>query len=532
MKKHLILFSSLALGLAACSDAVLDNEGDIQEIAPDQSVVSSQLRHVNLSAFSGNQDRVVSGISTRVEGDEETGRLVLVATIENPSSSQEGVRGFVREEGGRYLSATCVYYDEKSEKYYATYHLQGNNYNTQLKNGDVAGFIETFTIDDEGNVNMEAIYRPEDPSREDFDFNHLYFDNVEQHADQRTSVTEDRIIAVGHRWTPGQGKGDTQAIIAKVNFDGEPSLDYKIVYTNDKILDADGKSLGRVDAQDVNCVVRRYDTYYLATRRGISLLNATNDSLFAPRKDYVGNDYFIKSEGSVKHVAVDGGYSKVTFLYLKEDFPQGFTYDTPIDARMVKVDIVNNGLTGRANFGYGSTLDTYLTDVSDKNIFDLDNYHQWPSFNIDFDREVAPIDGKNVLFMPSVGESQFYAALGKAGLYFRNNNTGQFGKENTGWLEFGNRPVNGVFADDGYGSEHTHGFIYVCNGSKLTIFNRYKLDEVASYNLPEGETGSANYVTVRRADELNEFGTYDRIITVAYGQAGLKVFRFSPVNIY
>ena len=531
MNKHYLWMAVFAMGLYACSDDTIAPGGDVEGSEPETTEVSP-MQHAKLASFAGDQSRVSYGVVSRAADDVQPGSLRLVAEIENPSKSQNGVEGFVIEENGRYLSATCVYYDDRTDTYYATYHMQGNNYNTKLET-DVAGIIESFKIGADGKVALDKIYRTADNQSIDFDFNHLYFDNVEKHGGLG-NVTDDRIVAVGHLVKPtSTGKKDTQAIIAKVNFDGDASLDYKVVYTGDKILDANGKSLGKEDAQDVNAVLRCYDTYYLATRKGVALLDASTDNMFEPRKDQAGNNYFIKSAGSVKHIANDGGYSKLTVLYLTEDFPEGFSGDDAISAKMAKFDISNNGATRQPTIGYGSADATRLTDVTGKTVDDLRAYGSgWDMFNVDFDRAVAPIDGKNVLFMLSGSESQYYAALGKAGLYFRNDNHGQYDKDSSGRLDFGNRPVNGVYADEGTGNEHHNGFIYVANGSKLTIFNRYRLDEVASFNLPESEIGSANYVVARTEEEYNEFGTRDRIITVAFGQAGVKVFRFSPKNTY
>lgn len=533
MKRHLLGIAAISMAMVACTNENLSVDDQIgEEENNNSSVEVSPLMHTPLAAFNGNQNRVISSLSTRDgESTSAPGSLTLISYIENPSKNQNGVKGFVKEENGRFLSATCVYYDDNTDTYYATYHMQGNNYNTQLDT-DVAGFIETFTINDNGEAELQKIFRTANPSELDFDFNHLYFDNMAQHTffngQIAGHVTEDRIIAVGHRWLPGKTNGYTQAIIGRVNLEGDPSIDYKVVYTNDKILDADGKSLGRIDAQDVNCVVRRYDTYYLATRRGIALLNADNEALFEPKKDWEGNDYFVKSNGSVKHVAATSGlYNSLSFLYLVEDFPQGFNYDSSIKGKLVTVNTEEDGITGQATIGYGTNDDNLIKNVTEKTISDLDNCGRSLSFaNREFENPVSPIDGKNVLYMIPASSSQFFAALGKGGLYFRTDSYGGY----EGHLDFDGRPVNGVFADEGSGNDN--GFIYVCNGSKLTIFNRYKLDEVASYNLPNTEDGSANYVTVRRTDDLNTDGCYDRIITVAFGQAGLRVFRFSPKKAF
>lgn len=512
--------------LFSCSQEQVDTDVPAENV-PEQ-VAESALTQVKLVAIASDPGRVNYTSFVSRADEPVPGQLKLIAEIENPSEEL----GYPLSEGDRLLSATCVYYDGNTDTYYATYHMQGNNYSTQ-QDVETSGLIERFKVEG-GKVNLGKIYRTENPAMEDFDFNHLYFDNVAQHTSFNGqlmgTIQEDRIIAVGHRWVPSSGPngtGNSKAIIAKLDLDNE-TFGYKVVYTGEKKLDGNGKSLGEIDAQDVNCVVRRYDTYYLATRKGIALLQAKNDSLFEPMIDLYGNKYFIKTPGSCKHVAYDGGYSKVTFLYLTEDFPENFQYSDAIKAKLVKFDISNLVKDVNAEvkdhiglFGNGTTGPLY--DVKNDNFLD---YVQSEAWNIDFEKPVSPVDGKNVLFMPSVGESQYYAALGKGGLYFKNDNSGQYGKENAGRLDFGDRPVNGVYAEDGFDSNN--GYIYVANGSKLSIFNRYKLDEVASWNLPSTETGSANYVTVRPAGD----GTSDRIVTVAYGQAGVKIFRFTPTKLW
>ena len=527
MKKHLFWIASIALGAVACTDKEMAPEdvatpggSETEQAAPS----TSPMNHVSLASFAGNQGRVTAFAGTRDE-ELKPGELRLIAEIENPSKSQTGVAGFVPEDGGRYLSATCVYYNEDTGKYYVTYHMQGNNYNTQLDT-DVAGFIETFTIGDDGKIHLENIYRASNPSELDFDFNHLYFDRRKDHGDVRMEDYDQRLIAVGHLVKPtSTGKQDTQAIIGNLNLDNN-TFDYKVVYTGEKILDENGKSLGKVDAQDVNAVVRSYDTYYLATRKGIALLRATADDLFDASLDYDKKNYFVKTPGSVKHVVRCGNdESRISFLYLEKDFPNNFQYNDAINAKYVEFSISNlqaqfidPEFDGKS-FGFlgGSKVMQYI---------DSENFLTYTNKAIDIKKPVSPIDGKNVLFYK---DSEVYAALGTGGLFYSQYSMGE---NIIDYLGFGNRPVNGIFVDEGKDKELHNGFIYVCNGSKLSIFNRSRHDEVASWNLPNKADGSANYVTVRRDTEYNQFGTYDRIITVAFGQEGVKVFRFSPKNIY
>lgn len=527
MKKHLLWFAPLALGLAACTDKDLTPEDVNNDVnIPEESVSSTQpLNHVKLEAIPSDPSRVSNYAATRADDELTPGTLKLIAEIKNPSKlDKEEGNDFTLDSGkdARYLSATCVYYDEDSKTYYATYHMQGNNYNTQLDR-DVAGLIETFTIDADG-PHMGKIYRSADPSQLDFDFNHLYFDNLSDYGDVTNHPNESkRLIAVGHLVEPtSSGKNQTKAIISKLNIEeGDPFITYSVVYTGDKILDAAGKSQGKEDAQDVNAVIRSYDTYYLATRKGIALIDANESTLFNPIMDY--NDepknYFIKTPGSVKHVSHTNQTSECIFLYLTEQFTENgatFDYNREINAKLIKFSIhPERKGPGMVSLGFLGNGTKRITNIENESEYFLD--YVVNGWNLDIKNPISPVDGKNVLFMLPGSDTQIYAALGKGGLYYRNNN----GTMTEGYLKFGDRPVNGVFADD-WNNEKNDGFIYVCNGAKLTIFNRYELNEVASWNLPKKEDGSANYVTVHR----NEDGT--RIITVAFGQAGLKIFKFTP----
>lgn len=529
MRKHLYCMASISLILAACSDKDITPEDNNSEvITPDKTVAEySPLSHVKLNVTPSDPSRVTNFIGTRAEGELEPGELKLIAEIANPSKNEGSDFTLDSGEDARYLSATCVYYDEKNKRYIATYHMQGNNYNTQLSR-EVGGFIETFTIDKNGNVSPQNIYRSDNPSQLDFDFNHLYFDNYEDHLNVATDVKEDRIIAVGHNWTPGSTeKGVTKAIIAKLNLEGDPSIDFKVVYTGDKVLDEEGKSLGPEDAQDVNCVVRRYDTYFLATRKGIALVRATDDDLFEPSYDYNLKNYFIKTKGSVKHVAGRiGNYNQVNFLYLTDDFRENFQYDDELVAKFARFETSNlqasfidpkfEGKRFEFLGGYSKVMQ-YINNDNVNN----EDFLSYAFEKYDLKNPVSPVDGKNVLFHI---DSDYFAALGKGGLYY---NVWQ-PERAEGYIDFGNRPVNGVFVDSGIQGDRHNGHIYVANGSKLSIFTRDKRTEVTSYNLPPKSDGSANFVVVRTAEEENADGSHDRIVTVAFGQEGIKVFRFRP----
>lgn len=109
---------------------------------------------------------------------------------------------------------------------------------------------------------------------------------------------------------------------------------------------------------------------------------------------------------------------------------------------------------------------------------------------------VQPIDGKNVLAWNGVN---LYACLGKGGLSV-NGEVYSFGAE-------GNEPVNGVAIDDDY--------VYVASGSHLRVLDVTTNEEVAKVAIPYM---SANYIKVATIDG-------EKYIAVAFGQAGIKVYR-------
>ena len=522
MKKHFLWIATLALGLNACSDGAIDTDGDVAGNGPAESTETTAVYHAKLASVASSQSRVSVVPQSRAT---VTGPLTLFAEIEN-LSKDGGVQGFVQEEGGRLLSATCVYYEPVSKTYYVTYHMQGNNYNTN-QTVETAGFIETFTLDENGVPTLGDVYTSENAAKEAFDFNHLYFDNLGEY-NYNGSETGTRLVAVGHVAVPtSTGKTDTHAIIGKVTLGSTPSIDYSIVYTGDKILDANnGKSLGKEDAGDANCVIRKWGYYYLATRKGMAVLHAHEDRLFEPQNDLEGNLYFIKTPGSAKYLHHDRvvGSSHFTMLYLDKDTPEGFNGDTPSTAHVAKFSI--DGGSGRPCGADGSKGGW---DISDVNSFDITSWPELQSLP-----EVAPMDGKNVLFWG--GNYIYYAALGKGGLYVFNPSFADptWGNQVPAIVTFGEngrRPVNGVFVEEGDSNvthAGTHGFIYVANGGCLTILDRWSLEKVAEFSSDLDEVASANFVTVTMSDHESTPGVPDRIITVAYGQAGVKVFKFVP----
>ena len=338
-----------------------------------------------------------------------------------------------------------------------------------------------------------------------------------------------------------------------MNLDTEvPTFTYAKVHTSDKIYDKAGRVIDKEDAGDVNCVLRKKEFFYLATRKGVALLSANSDNLFAPMHNLVpggengklkvdeNSIYFIKTPGSAKHLAHIGNDSHFSLLYLKQPNPEQITATTESPANIINFSMEDgNGTMCGSNTSDSSTTGPGLLDTSDMN----ENYITTWSPNVNqytiSQANVCPVDGKNVLASKSNGQL-VAACLGKGGLYVKNTNA--YGekvitfsdiKEDDKLGRTGSRPVNGVFVEDYEnldGGRVHDGFIYVANGACLTIIDAATLEIVADYTAFDAteNLASANYVHVTKAKTATNVTTQDRIVTVAYGQAGVKVFKFIP----
>lgn len=547
MKKYLFWIATIALGVVACTDKDI---APAESAQPDQvennQTAPSNLTTVKLATFAGNPNRISYEAGSRAD-EEALKPLELIASIANPSKA-EGFN-FNLEEGGRYLSATSVYYNPTTETYYATYHMQGNNYNTTLDN-EIGGTIQQFKVTNNGSeyeVVLGNGFRAEDPNKLDYDFNHLYFD-----------VTSNRIIAVGHQWEVPKtwesdevytGKRDnTNAIIAL--FDPEDAtLTSSKIYTAEKLYDADGKSLGKEGAGDANCVIRGGETmnpnhvygwniYYVATRKGMAVLHADEEKLFESYLNEDGTNYFIPTPGSAKFVAKTGTSSFFDLLYLAED-NENESYSSSSPAKIAH--FATN--TGENNsFGYLTEVGTQIKyNPQEKNILEMGKQS-------DIVEVITPIDGKNTLLCAPecYSDNEQYAALGANGVYYHFNGVNS-GKEIEGVLKIkgSNKylPVNCVTADVSSDESGHDGFMYIACGARLIIVHRKTFEVVAYWNIPtKDENGdylddvaaSANYIHVQHGPVVsyeNDRKVRERIITVAFGQEGLKVFRFNPATL-
>ncbi|MCH5215366.1 MAG: hypothetical protein J1F10_00380 [Muribaculaceae bacterium] len=527
-KKFADLCLALAVPAAVALSSCSDNDITSVDGNTNSDVEKSNLTTVKLATFNGDASRITYGNGTRAEGDV----LSLVATIANPSKA-EGFN-FSKETDGRYMSATSVYYNDADGKYYVTYHMQGNNYNTELTT-ETAGAIQEFSFNEEGELVLGKGFRAADPRAEDFDFNHIYFDQ-----------TSNRIIAAGHNVLKGNQK-DTHAIVGVFN-PTDSEFKYALVKTNEKVYadfanpdNKDGHKTNQLvdyaDAGDVNCIVRTNDNpnpwgwplYLVATRKGMAVLSADEETLFDPVliPETSGSDkyirYFVNTPGSAKYIAPTGVSSYYGLLYLTYDHKAETGKDieatTSSPAKIAHISI--NTHTGLYNgdlkdWGHIQTWNSPFAQLDPQKLDEFPEQEELPE-------DIQPVDGKNTLvLLGSVSET--YAALGKNGVYYKN------GETPADVMKFGDRPVNCVAVDNKV-TESGHsqkGYLYVANGAKLTILKRDTMEEVVSYNMPyKGENdeineSSANFIHVKKADNG------ERIVTVAYGQAGVKIFKFVP----
>lgn len=533
MRKNLFWIASMSLFLAACSDKDITPEEPVTP-QPDEMVTEqptqSNLTTVKLATFSGDPSRITYEAGTRDEEDLKNGDLKLIATIDNPHPDvfSDYTNG---KDGERYLSATSVFKNPIDNKYYVTYHFQGNNYNTELKTS-IGGAIQVFEYTD-GELSLGDGFRASNPNQEDYDFNHIYFD-----------TQSNRIITVGHKWsvphnwdseTNGAYTGEnTRAIIGVFN-PSDRTFTHRTIGTSIEVRDDNGVLIDHEDAGDANSVARsiQYPFYFVATRKGIAILNSGDVSeegkeMFSPVLNEDGTRYFVPTPGSCKSVLnVPNMGTRLAFLYLQD--PQKVNnYEQSSKANIAEFDVAINGsndLIGLINpntyTGFGRHNEDILT---------YENQIELP--------EISPIDGKNTL--TALDNGRYYAALGKGGLFFKHEDYYRNGQPTSGVVDdFGNSPVNSVFVDDAYQESYHGGYVYVANGARLTILDRASMTEVASYTLSakdkvEENMASANYIHVEKGKEYpitnGEFSgvVKERIITVAYGQSGVRIFRFIP----
>lgn len=168
-------------------------------------------------------------------------------------------------------------------------------------------------------------------------------------------------------------------------------------------------------------------------------------------------DSFKKTGGSCKHISINGGKAAVLYLDTND------TISSTASVKMFNADDINKDI---ASFNAVGT--------------------------------VAPVDGKNVV---AVDGENIYACLSTGGLVRVND-----GKI----FQRGNVPVNGIAFDDNY--------IYVANGSFVSVLKKSDLSEVCYYHASSGK--SANYIAVNNGK-----------IYVAFGEDGIQVYKVEEKTI-
>ena len=577
--KRIMLSTKIACGafilaaatFASCSDSIVGGAEDATDGATD---ATTGLTTVKLATFAGDQSRVVYAGTRGTEGDEtekseysdvlKQSSLELVATIVNPlpgvfseyvSEDEPAATddAATTEDAApiRYLSATAVYYaepgaisaavediDATKGTYIVTYHMQGNNYNTTV-NKDIAGAVQLFQLDGD-EVKLNKLYYSGNRDEVDYDLNHIYFDKVDK-----------RIVVVGHDWTkPNKWDGvsyeNTHAIIGQLDLENK-KLDYKKITTADKLRDDDGKSLGDEDAGDANCVIRinNYNNYYVTTRKGLAVLHADEENLFEPQLGKDGEKYFVPTPGSAKFVYNNAEASALMhILYLdknkyddSEEVAEDadLTYEMSSKAHIAQLQVetnygVDNGKSFLALINPDDWKNDRYESAGDLNI---EEYKK----QIELTEQVSPIDGKNAFCV--INTEEYYAPLGTNGLYYKFKDNSHNAHEGVVTFEgtSNNLPVNCVYAEECRGENGHHGFIYVACGARLYILYRETFEVVAYYNIPTRDAdgklttdvkASANYIHVEQLPMAEGAETRERVITVAYGQAGVKVFKFDP----
>lgn len=387
--------------------------------------------------------------------------LEEVATVDPPVSG-EGHNHDIDKTNGRHLSATGIDWDQTTGTIYVSYHMRGSNYaNDTYDNDEIEGCIETWQLA-KNEMNQTVVQLGKYMWTTEFDFNHLILDGS-------------NIVAVGHK---GGIKDSTEnqtvnygAIIGRLpnTFDNFNPIDNGVV---------EGTS-------------SQFEYKYLTTAEK---LQSASGSLL----DYqnAGDGNCVIKQGSEYWVATARGYGKVDsdFNRIKNDNGDIAFVNTPGSAKHIikkgDNDVAVLYLNTRPTITAEASSTASIATVSNSTFPFYADVKEIESF-------IQPVDGKNVL---AWNGTNMFACMGKGGLNM-DNTIYKFGENNQ-------EPVNGIDMDDQY--------IYLAVGSHLRVLDIKDPNKpITSYHLPDM---SANFVKV--VDYNNE-----KYIIVAYGQAGVKVFR-------
>lgn len=209
------------------------------------------------------------------------------------------------------------------------------------------------------------------------------------------------------------------------------------------------------NAGDANCVVRQGDYYYVTTYAGYGPVSYDNLSRVRT-SDTDKTPVFVKTNGSAKHITLANG--KVAVLSL----------DTYSDTESTATVTVYADATDHT---FGARPEAVYSNLG----------------------PIKPVDGKNVL---AVDGNDIYACLSQGGLIRLT--------DNKTWQRGASVPVNGLAIDANY--------LYVANGSFLSVLDKATMTEVAYYHAASNK--SANYIHLENG-----------LIYVSYGEDGIQVFK-------
>ena len=332
------------------------------------------------------------------------------------------------------ISATCINFGQDG-KAYVSYHLRGNGKDENKNENYIGEYAQKGCIEvisDKGEAGLELGSYMIAP---DWDFNHLIVDG-------------NRIVTVGNSKTMSAFIGTLP-----VDFEASTGIDRKVfevkeLTTNEPIYGPSKDDpntqirIGFKNAGDGNCVVRQGNYYYVATYGGYGPLNLD----FSRVNDADGNKIFTKTNGSAKHISLNGNGKMAVISH--------DSYDK--------------------NSSPASVYTFNATDYSFSNV--LNTYSAFGT--------IEPVDGKNVIAMDG---DQVYACLSKGGLVRVN--------DNKKWQK-NNVPVNGMAFDDKY--------IYVANGSFVSVLDKATMEEICYYHASSQK--SANYIALRNKKIYVAFG--------------------------
>lgn len=227
----------------------------------------------------------------------------------------------------------------------------------------------------------------------------------------------------------------------------------------------------------------------LTTEEVITEKGKTGDDISAGYKN-AGDGNCVVRQGDYYYVATTSGYGAVKAV----DFSKvlGSFKATVGSSKHLSI---NGGKTAALSLD----SDSETSSTASVKVYDATDYTFATVLNsYNSVGTIAPVDGKNVI---AVDGENIYACLSKGGLVRVND-----GKK----FQRGNAPVNGMAFDDKY--------VYVANGSFVSVLDKTDLHEVCFYHAASGK--SANYIALNNGK-----------IYVAFGEDGLQVYQLTEKTI-